>query len=215
MIVLHWETITPLMHEILRVVGQSDLCPRFYLAGGTALALQLGHRRSVDLDFFSETDEVRPTMHSQALRVLQGFNPTTVEQAWGDLLRLVQELRVGFFSYGYPLVSQTISAEGVPLASFIDLGLMKMDAIATRATRKDFHDLYAIVQHIPPQALLEMSQRKYPRYRDFPARVLRYMVYFDNAEQEEPVSLMNEASWSDVKKFFREQVVALAPKWWR
>jgi Nucleotidyl transferase AbiEii toxin, Type IV TA system len=60
---LHWETVTPLMRDVMRTVGASDLCPRFYLAGGTALALQLGHRRSVDLDFFSETDEVRPETH--------------------------------------------------------------------------------------------------------------------------------------------------------
>jgi hypothetical protein len=78
---LHWETATPLMREVMQTVGQSDLVSRFYLAGGTALALQLGHRRSVDLDFFSETDEVRPEMHRQALRVLKTFHPTIVEQA--------------------------------------------------------------------------------------------------------------------------------------
>lgn len=215
MTALHWETITPLMRDVLRTIGQSDLCPRFYLAGGTALALQLGHRRSVDLDFFSETDEVRPIMHAQALRILQEFSPSIVEQAWGNLLLLIQDLHVGFFAYGYPLVAETASAEGVPLASLIDIGLMKMDAIATRATRKDFHDLYAIAQHVSLQTLLEESRKKYPRHRDFAAQVLRYLVYFEHAEQEKPLSLLHPVEWSTVKAFFREQAVTLSKAWWR
>jgi hypothetical protein len=78
---LHWETVTSLMREVMQTVGRSELCPRFYLAGVTALALQLGHRRSVDLDFFPETDDVQPEMHLHALRVLKTFRPIVVEQA--------------------------------------------------------------------------------------------------------------------------------------
>jgi len=89
---LHWETAGPLMRDVMRTVGVSDLCPRFYLAGGTALALQLGHRRSVDLDFFSQTDEVRPQMHRRALQVLGDWGPLVVEQAWGNLVLVIADL---------------------------------------------------------------------------------------------------------------------------
>ena len=210
---LHWETATPLMREVMQTVGQSDLVPRFYLAGGTALALQLGHRRSVDLDFFSETDEVRPEMHRQALRVLKAFHPTIVEQAWGNLLLIIENLRVGFFGYGYPLVTPPLQAEGVPLASLTDIGLMKMDALVTRASRKDFYDLYAIAQRIPLRDLLDLAPVKYPSVRDFEAMVVRYMVYFDRAEQEEPLSLLEAVDWATVKVFFREQALALGRGW--
>jgi len=216
MIDLHWKTVTPLMREVLRTVGQSDLCPRFYLAGGTALALQLGHRRSVDLDFFSQTDEVRPEMHWQALQVLKDFRPTIVEQVWGSLLFVTpDDLRVGFFGYGYPLLAPTVSAERVPLASLIDIGLMKMDAIATRASRKDFHDLYAIVHlgNIPLRDLLDLAPTKYPFVRDFAALVIRYLVYFDRADQEAPVPLLHDVAWNTVKAFFREQALALGRGW--
>ena len=74
---LHWRTVTAHMRGVLEAVGQSDLVPDFYLAGGTALALQIGHRRSIDLDFFSATDEVRPETHRRAARVLAPFLPVT------------------------------------------------------------------------------------------------------------------------------------------
>jgi len=210
---LRWETITPLMRQVLQAVGRSNLRLRFYLAGGTALALQLGHRQSVDLDFFSETDEVRPETHRQVVQVLKAFQPVVVEQAWGNLLLVVENLRVGFFGYSYPLVAPPALAEGVPLASLTDIGLMKMDAVATRASRKDFHDLYAITRHISLRALFDLAPTKYPSVRDFEAMVVRAMVYFDRADQEEALLLLQPVDWEIVKAFFREQAVALGKGW--
>jgi hypothetical protein len=210
----HWETVTPFMRQVLRTIGQSSLSPRFYLAGGTALALQLGHRRSVDLDLFSATDQVLSTMHREALAALASLAPTIVEQAWGNLVLLLGDLRVGFFSYGYPLLEVGGDAEGVPLASLIDLGLMKLDAVATRALRKDFLDLYILAQTIPLRQILDAAPRKYPSYRDFEARVLRYLAYFDVADQEMPVPMVGNVSWDQVKVFFRQQASLLAKGWW-
>jgi hypothetical protein len=210
---LHWETVTLQMRRVMQTVGQSDLVPRFYLAGGTALALQLGHRRSIDLDFFSETDEVRPDMHLRALRVLRAFHPTIVEQEWGNLLLIIDDLHVGFFGYGYRLITPTVQAEGVPLASLTDIGLMKLDALAARASRKDFYDLYFIAQHLPLRDLFDLAPTKYPFARDFEALVTRYMVYFDRADQEEPPILLREIDWATVKEFFREQALALGKRW--
>jgi hypothetical protein len=84
---LRWETVTPYMRQALQTLASSTLRPRFYLAGGTALALQLGHRRSVDLDLFSATDEVRPGTHREALVALAPFRPAIVVQRWGNLLK--------------------------------------------------------------------------------------------------------------------------------
>ncbi len=201
------------MRDVMRTVGASDLCPRFYLAGGTALALQLGHRRSVDLDFFSQTDEVRPEMHRRVLQVLGDFGPAVVEQAWGNLVLVVADLRVGFFSHGYPLVAPTVEAEGMPLAGLADIGLMKLDAIATRASRKDFHDLYAVARHIPLRELLDLAPRKYPSARDFEAQVVRCTADFDRAEQEPHLPLLQPTEWATVKTFFRQQALLLGRGW--
>lgn len=213
---LHWQTITPLMKEIMQTIGQSDdLAPRFYLAGGTALALQLGHRRSVDLDFFSETDEVRHEMHLQALRTLRAFHPTLVEQEWGNLLLAVDDLHVGFFGYGYRLLADTVDAGGMPLAGLVDIGLMKLEALAYRASRKDFHDLYCVAQHVSLRELLDLAPTKYPYTRDFEALAVRYMAYFDHAEQESPLELLIDVEWKTVKAFFRDQARALGREWLR
>jgi hypothetical protein len=115
------------------------------------------------------------------------------------------------------LVPPPLQAEGVPLASLTDIGLMKMkmemDALVTRASRKDFYDLYAIAQRIPLRDLLDLAPVKYPSVRDFEAMVVRYMVYFDRAEQEEPLSLLEAVDWDTVKAFFREQALALGKEW--
>jgi hypothetical protein len=147
------------------------------------------------------------------MQVLEPFQPVIIEQAWGNLVLLVKSLRVGFFGYGYKLVAPTVRAEGVPLASLADIGLMKLDALAGRATRKDFHDLYAISRHVSLRDLLDLAPVKYPSVRDFEAMVLRYMVYFDRAEEEESPPLLQDVSWTTVKAFFRKQALALGRGW--
>jgi len=211
---LHWDTITPAMRQVLQTIGRSSLCPRFYLAGGTALALQLGHRCSVDLDLFSATDPVSPETHREAELVLASLHPSIIESTWGNLVLLVGGLRVGLFSYGYPLLEASGDAEGVPLASLVDLGRMKLDAIATRATRKDFIDLYTLAQSLPLRQILDAAPRKYPSYRDFQKRVVRYLTYFELADQELPTPMLYDVSWEQVKAFFREQASLLARSWW-
>ncbi|MBN1642105.1 MAG: nucleotidyl transferase AbiEii/AbiGii toxin family protein [Anaerolineae bacterium] len=214
---LHWEAITGGMRRVLRTIGDSALSARFYLAGGTALALQLGHRRSVDLDLFSEQDEVRTETHLQVLRTLRTFRPTLVEQEWGNLVLILEQigLRVGFFGYGYRLAEQPARAEGVALASLTDIGLMKLDAIASRASRKDFIDLYAIAAHVPLRVLLDRAPDKYPGVRDFEAMVVRHLAYFERAEREAQPEMLHAITWETVKAFCREQALALGREWLR
>ncbi|MBN1583851.1 MAG: nucleotidyl transferase AbiEii/AbiGii toxin family protein [Anaerolineae bacterium] len=217
MTALHWETITPLMRQVMTTLGQSDLAGRFYLAGGTALALQLGHRRSIDLNMFSATAEVRPETHRQALNVLRSFQPDIVEQEWGNLLLVIEtaaeSLHVGFFGYGYRLLEPTVPADGLPLAGLIDIGLMKLDALASRASRKDFYDLYALAQRIPLRDLFAQAPAKYPNVRDFEAMVVRYMAYFDRADQEAEPILFDKIGWEEVKAFFRDQARQIGRAW--
>jgi len=101
----HWHTITAELQGLLKFLGQQPFLSRFYLAGGTALALQLGHRRSVDLDFFSETDEVELLSRQEILNGLQPVGIEVIENVGGNLLLLAHGIHVGFFSYGYPLNS--------------------------------------------------------------------------------------------------------------
>ena len=92
----HWTTITTEMRELLRWTGLQDFIAPFYLAGGTALALQMGHRKSVDLDFFSETDEVHERTRQQIIRGVGQRNGQVIENVDGNLVLLVDDVRVGF-----------------------------------------------------------------------------------------------------------------------
>jgi len=209
---LHWETMTPAMREVMVVLGHSRFGQRFYLAGGTALALQLGHRLSVDLDFFSPTEDIS-TITSPLLGSLRSLSPTVADTAWGNLVLVANDVKVGFYGYGYNLLAPLVDADGVRIASVIDIGLMKMDALLARASRKDFHDLYAICQRIPLQSLLEQAPRKFPEVRDFEAQVVRHLVYFERAEQESDVPMLETVPWQTVKAWFQEQAISLGRSW--
>lgn len=210
---LHWETIAPQMRALLFRIGRCEFASRFYLAGGTALALQLGHRRSVDLDFFSETDLVQPETHRLILHELGFLNSQIVEQSFGNFVLMIDNISVGFFSYGYPLVELPLQAENVRLASRHDIGLMKLDSLISRGSRKDFYDVYFIVQDISLNQLLELGKTKYPVFRDFPMLVFKNMVLFDNADRDLQPELLVPVEWEAVKHFFLDQAKILRRQW--
>jgi hypothetical protein len=209
----HWNSITPEMHSVFAGFAKSKLSGEFYLAGGTALALQLGHRLSVDLDFFSATQEDIPALMGPLRSAIKDFSPILSDSSWGNLVFLANHVRVGFYGYGYEMVKPLLQAEGIALASVEDIALMKLDALLSRASRKDFHDLYAICQRISLRELLVLAPRKYPSVRDFEAQVARHMISFERAEAESPLPLIEQVEWETVKAWFREQAKMIGNSW--
>ena len=99
------------------------------------------------------------------------------------------------------------------IAAVTDIGLMKLDAVINRGTRKDFYDLYMIAQHVPIPQLLALSTQKYPYARDFELMALESMVLFDAAEADPPPQLLIELPWGQVKRFFITEARALGRQW--
>ena len=209
---IHWTTITPEMRKIMTAFAGKELGGHFYLAGGTALALQLGHRRSVDLDYFSRTEDI-PSLLEPLRQALQLFAPVLADSAWGNLSFLAQSVRIGFYGYGYGLVQPLVEIEAVRLASVADIALMKLDALLGRAGRKDFHDLYEICKRMPLRPLLDLAPQKYPNVRDFEAQVVKRLVYFERAELDEPPLLLETVAWETVKAYFRQQAEGIGRNW--
>ncbi len=212
---VHWDTITPHMRAMLEEIGRCPFASRFYLAGGTALSLRLGHQLSYDLDFFSEDDEVTRQSRQEIIRVLLPFGVAVLENVDGNLLLRTDELKIGFFGYGYSLVAPLDSVTDVSLASIADIGLMKLDALGSRGSRKDFYDLYVISQQMPLIDLLALGHVKYPYVRNFELIVLESMVLFDNADRDFQPELRIDTPWSVVKDFMNNEARALAKKWFR
>lgn len=98
-------------------------------------------------------------------------------------------------------------------ASIEDIALMKLDAMLSRAARKDFYDLYFICKIKPIKQLFEKASIKYPSVRDFEAQTVKRLVYFDNAEDESEPSLIDNVSWQTVKEFFIRQVKKIEQGW--
>jgi hypothetical protein len=209
---LFFETITEDMHLVLSGFSQTEIGARFYLAGGTALSLHLGHRRSVDLDFFSPTEDI-PTIRAVLEESLAAFHPTLADSAWGNLVYLAKDVRVGFYGYGFPLVAPLIEIENLRLASVEDIALMKLDALLSRAARKDFYDLYFICQKISLRQLFDLAPQKYPNVRDFEVQTVKRLVYFENAEADVDPILLQPVSWQAVKEFFIQQAKQISADW--
>jgi len=209
---LFFETITEDMRLVLSGFSQTEIGARFYLAGGTALSLQLGHRRSVDLDFFSPTEDI-PTIRPVLEESLAAFHPTLADSAWGNLVYLAQDVRVGFYGYGFPLVAPLAEIENLRLASLEDIALMKLDALLSRAARKDFYDLYFICQKISLRQLFDLAPRKYSNVRDFEVQTVKRLVYFENAEVDIDPVMLQPVSWRAVKEYFIQQAKEISADW--
>ena len=210
----HWEVVPPLLRELLVEIGQDPFSRRFYLAGGRALALRLGHRVSVDLDFFSETDELLDNSRAEIVAALQKWRAVHVrEDVVGNLLLEIEGYHVGFFGYGYALLESPDEVAGVRVGSLADVGLMKLDAIADRGARKDFYDAYFISRQLPLDRLLDQSSIKYPYSPGFGMMVLEGMVDFDRADRDASVETIPPVDWEAIKEFFVQELRRIGRMW--
>ena len=210
----HWEAAPDAIRRLWAVLARRTFIGQFYLAGGTALALQLGHRVSVDLDFFPIEREVDDPIRKEIVTALSAVAQVVVlEDVFGNLLLTVDSVRTGFFGYGYPLLKPTLLCGGVQLASLEDIGLMKLDAVTDRANRKDFYDLYLIAQSIPVDELVAMSKVKYPLVRDFDLMIYQGLTFFEIADKQDDPELLIDLNWNTVKSFFVDQTKRKAQQW--
>lgn len=207
---LRFETLSEAQHAILGPLCRFAASQDFYLGGGTAVALYLGHRRSVDFDWFRAAEIEDPLVLAQQARAM-GLALEGVQVAPGTLRTVISGVRASFFEYPYPLLSAPTELGEPPLkvASLDDLAPMKLAAVVQRGSRKDFIDLYAIaLEHRPIEGLVELYRRKYST-GDI-AHVLIGLTYFDNAEEEPSPSLLWDVSWKAIKRQFEQWVKGLA-----
>lgn len=180
---------------------------RFVLAGGTALALQLGHRISEDLDFFTLDSFVTEELFQKIRR--KRLSPAVLQEGKGTLTVLVQEVKLSFFHYDYPFLENemTLGDLGIPLANVVDIASMKIIAINQRGAKRDFVDLYFILQQIPFWKIAGNLFHRYGAERINPIQISKSLVYFADAEGDpEPRYCGNEQpAWSQVKKFFQSR----------
>ena len=180
----------------------------YYLAGGTALALVEGHRVSVDLDVFVErmrsTEDVLDRLRGQ----VPELSVTSLEA--GTVYVEVHGVQVSVIEYRYPLLGPTVATDGLALANRDDIAAMKLSAIASRGSRKDFVDLWILLtRHRSLTEYLALYEEKF-EVRDV-GHVVRSLVHFDDAERDPPLRLLVDIDWELVKRNFRSRVGGLLP----
>lgn len=205
--VWHKEVISPAVEQMLDLLGQRELLRPFYLAGGTGLALHLGHRRSVDLDFFTEQsfDE------EQLLGWLQTQSRIAVVGKDRHTLHLhIDSVKVSFLGYPYPVLFPFMSIAGVRIADPRDIACMKISAIAGRGTRRDFVDACVVARQHDLGHLLDLFEKKYAAVNYNRVHLLKSLTYFQDAEREPLPDMLISLSWDDVTQFFRQEVARLS-----
>ena len=204
----HWEAVEPEAREVFTMVSRALAGGDYYLAGGTALALMEGHRVSVDLDIFTE----RIPDSEEVLGLLRGHVPklSVTSVGAGTLYADVLGVQVSVIEYGYRLLGPTVSSDSdhLPLAGRDDIAAMKLSAIASRGSRKDFVDLWVLVtRHRSLAEYLALYREKFEE-RDV-GHVVRSLVHFDDAERDPPLRLLVDIDWEELKTDFQRRVTAL------
>lgn len=177
----------------------------FYLAGGTALALQIGHRTSMDFDFY--TEKKFSLLKLQRLLEKKFKEAIVLQKAEGTLIMKIDGVANSFFQYPYPLIFPPIKYQNFPpLASKEDIAAMKVIAISDRGTKRDFIDIYFLLKEFSLEEIFNFIKKKYPNFNIYVG--LRGLTYFVDAEkkQKRRLHLTHFVSWGKIKKFLIGEV---------
>ena len=193
---MHPQTLYPKTKQVLKKLAHLPFLKDFYLAGGTGLALHLGHRKSIDLDVFSDNFPKRDVL----LQNLAGLKPKVIQEAPGTLDLTIQGVKVSFLEYNYKLLEPTSTFEKVALASVIDIACMKLTAVSSRGSKKDFVDIYFILDKHPLEELLRMCQKKFSKVSYQELHIIKSLTYFDDADNDPDPDFLENISWATVKE---------------
>jgi len=204
---LYLNVLPPRQRKILEKLVAEDLCAGFYLAGGTALALQLGHRRSIDFDLFS------PDPFDSAKKVRDLDQAGKFELFYQDKDTVngsLDGVRVSFFYYQYRLLQPLSAYETLAVARKLDIAAMKVQAIAGRGSRKDFIDLYFLMKEYSLDKILAAYSGKFGTRLANRYHAFKSLLYFIDAEEEAMPRMLVPVSWPLVKKTIQSEVKKIA-----
>jgi len=194
--------------DTFRLIQQLQALPdlkEFYLVGGTALALQLNHRNSIDIDLFTrnefENDQIIDYVKSS------GFSFDVLYNFKNTIIGYINKVKVDFITHNYPLVLPPIQEEGITYLSLQDIAAMKLNAISNSGKRlKDFIDLYFLLEYFSLNEMIGFYTVKYPNFN--PLIPLRAVSYFDDIDPNlDPPQLKKKLSLAEIKKRISDSVL--------
>lgn len=206
---IHTEILSDDQINLLHQLSNPLMNSNYYLAGGTALALRIGHRLSKDFDWFvSKIGDPE-----NLFRILKASNVSfsILSTAYETIYLNIGSIQVSFIGYDYPMLETPgITASKYPfrIAGLDDIASMKLSAIASRGSRKDFVDLYFLIKEFHSlEVYLELFIKKY-RNRDI-GHIIKSLVYFNDAESEPELNILKSFDWETMKADFEKWVKKL------
>ncbi|MCB0735977.1 MAG: nucleotidyl transferase AbiEii/AbiGii toxin family protein [Bacteroidetes bacterium] len=193
---LRREAVRPELFRLLIDIFDSDYFPDFFLVGGTALALKLGHRESIDIDLFTDK-EIHP---EQILEKMADFGELTlIGMNPGGLNVLIDGIKIDFVRHPYTILEPIEKHNSVRMLSNIDIAAQKLHAIVRRGSKKDFIDLYYLLNLFSVKELISAYGKKYNHtlYESF---VLKSMTYFDDADEQTMPKIFDGTTWQEIKQ---------------
>ncbi len=188
----------------LELLKKAGVLTDFYLAGGTGLAIQLTHRLSIDLDFFTQKD-----INTQALKdKLQKLGTLTITKEDNNTLNGVfNGTEIMFLRYPYKLLFPLQQKENIAIADVRDIGCMKISAVSGRGTKKDFIDLFFIFKEVIIfEELINLFKKKYEKIDYNIVHILKSLTYFNDAEKDPMPKMLKPANWKEIKSFFQNKI---------
>lgn len=184
----------------------------WYLAGGTALALQAGHRQSVDLDFFTAEKDFDKSELLDNLLGSSGWK-TALDRKntiYGELFKA----KISFIAYPFFVPKQNFIKYGaINILHPLDTAVMKIIAISQRGRKRDFFDLYWLAKNAEPlENSIKRLKMQYPSVAHDYHHILKSLVYFADAESDPEPEIFFKASWKDIKAYFKKEIVDITNK---
>ena len=192
---LHLETIDTRTLDLLVKLQKIPAFTELRLVGGTALALHIGHRKSVDLDFFGTITADEYELSKQLTETGQA---TILKKTENIKIYVIDGIKTDIVNFHYKWLASPLIESGLVLAGMEDIAAMKLSAITGRGTKKDFIDLFFLLKHFRLKQMLDFYLQKYPDGSEF--IVLKSLSYFDDAEEDESPVMLKPAKWGTVKR---------------
>lgn len=191
---LHFETVSPTALELLRSLQQIAIFKDLRLVGGTSLALQYGHRKSIDIDLFGlfEADELEMTEDLSRLGQIK-----QLQKSKNIFVYLINGIKTDIVRYKYPWLEDIQIIDGIRFAGRKDIAAMKLAAITGRGTKKDFIDIWFLLKEFSLQQMMGFYLTKYSDGTEF--LVLKSLGYFTDADNDPKPVMLSDVEWVHIK----------------
>ena len=201
---LHSETVTSELLELLKTIMSDSLFNDFNLVGGTALSLQIGHRNSIDIDLFGvcSINEEKLIAKIEKLGSFEIF-----KRSKNIIISSINGVKTDFVNYKYPLLENPQILDGIRFVSKKDIAAMKLNAIMGRGSKKDFVDLYFLSQEFSLTEMISFYEKKYNDGSVF--MLLKSLTYFDDADIQILPKMYKDFDWETCKQKIIEEVLKL------